>query len=166
MQTRSLWCFVFFLRVVNASNNTVFCSAINLYGYYPLYSTEACAAAASPVGTAVKHRCSGTSCDDSTFSSPCSDGLYTDKATCESGKCTISWTASCQENRVVKQTYFSVGVCTLSAYSSINGGTQSICESRGGNWYWPSSQEACRNAAAQHHYIYFSTCASCQNAYK
>ena len=154
------------LRSAHASNSTQFCTAINMYGYYPLYVSEACAAAGSPDGTATSHRCSGLSCDASTFESPCSDGLYTPKEQCLQGYCRITWESTCQENRVVKQTYWSMGTCSISGYDSINGGTQAACESRGGVWTWPVSQEACRDAAAKHHYIYFATCASCNDNYK
>lgn len=159
-----LLCLLF--KAVRASNSTQFCSAINMYGYYPLYISESCAAAGSPVGTATSHRCSGTSCDASTFESPCSDGHYTPKEQCLQGYCRITWESTCQENRVVKQTYWSVGTCSVSGYDSINGGTQSICESRGGTWTWPVTPQACRDAAAKHHYIYFATCATCNDNYK
>ena len=122
--------------------------------------------AGSPDGTASAHQCSGTSCDASSFQSPCSDGLYTPKDQCLQGYCRITWESTCQQNRVVKQTYWSMGTCSVSGYDSVNGGTQSTCESRGGTWTWPVSQQACRDAAGKHHYIFFATCASCNDNYK
>ena len=149
------------------TNDTHFCTAINMWGWYPLYSTEECAAAGSPVGTASQHQCSGQTCDSSLFEPPCSDNLWaTDKDTCLQGYCRITWESTCQQNRVVKQTYWSMGTCSISSYDSVNGGTQSQCESRGGVWTWPVTEQACRDAAARHHYIFFSTCASCQDQYK
>lgn len=156
----------FFIESVCGSNSTQFCSAINLYGYYPLYVSEECAAAGSPEGTATAHQCSGVSCDASTFESPCSDGHYTPKEHCLRGYCRITWESTCQENRVVRQTYWSVGTCSVSGYDSTEGGTQSICESRGGVWTWPVTPQACRSAAAKHHYIYFATCSTCNDNYK
>ena len=154
------------LQSTDASNSTQFCTAINMYGYYPLYVSETCAAAGSPDGTATAHQCSGVSCDASSFESPCSDGHYTPKDQCLQGYCRITWESTCQDNRVVKQTYWSVGTCSVSGYDSVNGGTQSICESRGGTWTWPVTPQLCRDAAAKHHYIYFATCATCNDNYK
>lgn len=140
---------LFLLHGVGEASNATFCTAINMYGYYPLYVSEQCAAAGSPDGTASAHQCSGTSCDASSFQSPCSDGLYTPKDQCLQGYCRITWESTCQQNRVVKQTYWSMGTCSVSGYDSVNGGTQSTCESRGGTWTWPVSQQACRDAAGE-----------------
>ena len=157
----------FQLSTQDQNASTVFCSPIALHGYYPLYVSEECAAAASPsLGTATAHQCSGNSCDYEDFKSPCSDGLYTPKDECLRGVCRRSWQSTCVESRVVKQTYFQMGTCSVAGYDSTEGGTESICHSRGGTWTWPASEAACRDAAAKHHYSYFSTCSVCNENYR
>ena len=158
---------LFQLSTQNQNASTVFCSPIALHGYYPLYISEECAAAASPtLGTATAHPCSGQTCNPDEFKSPCSDGLYTPKDQCLRGVCRRSWQSTCVDARVVKQTYYQMGTCSVAGYDSTEGGTESICHSRGGTWTWPSSESACRDAAAKHHYSYFSTCSICNENYR
>ena len=155
------------LALASNSSGPTFCSPIHLHGYYPLYVSEQCAAAASPVlGTGTAHQCSGTSCDANDFRSPCSDGLYTAKEQCLKGVCRLSWQSTCVDSRVVKQTYYQMGTCSIAGYDSTEGGTESLCTSRGGAWTWPSSEDACRDAAGKHHYDYFSTCSVCNENYR
>ena len=165
-----VYLFVSFLQGLAAASNAsdpIFCSPIHLHGYYPLYVSEQCAAAASPtLGTATAHQCSGTSCNANDFASPCSDGLYTAKDQCLKGTCRLSWQSTCVDSRVVKQTYYQMGTCSVAGFDSTEGGTESICHSRGGTWTWPSSEAACRDAAGKHHYAYFSTCSVCNENYR
>ena len=145
--------------------NTTFCAPINMWGYFPLYTTPECAGAASPLGEGVVHLCSGTTCDANQFSSPCSDGQYSPKDDCLRGTCRLSWQSTKQEERVLKQTYYQMGTCS-NGLDSNEGGTQSLCESNHGVWEWPLSTAECRALAKKHAYTFFSVCAVCQENYK